>query len=299
MILAEAAVPCKPFVSIHPSDVDYSKPYAYAKEYQSVELYNFKALGRLMTRAVWSDCVWAGGHRLEDNFMGSHLCVIDVDNGYPLEQAVRDICDCRHIVATTKSHGVKGDRYRVILPWATRIADLDTYRYNLDLAIRRFDADPACVDGARFFWPCKEIVSYCQEGFTEDVKPLPANYLTKTDRQIETAAKHLQNRGTYPAWLRETLKSGAKEGYRNNTIYEVAKVLFYHGKSEDETFHIIQASKIPKPTAPDKEILHAIRSGRKKAAQVIRQKEEREGSGQDTDGRTLHGDCGNDEWGVF
>jgi hypothetical protein len=296
VIVAEAAQACKPFVSIHPSDVDYSKPWAYARDYQSIELYNFKALARLIMGAVWSDCVWKEGHRREENFISSHLCVLDVDNGYPLEQAVKELCDTQHIIASTKSHGIKGDRFRIVLPWTTPITDLDIYRHNVERRIERFECDASCVDAARFFWPCKELVSYSAEGFTEDVKPLPINYRTKSDRQIETAEKHLQNPGTYPAWLREALRVGAKEGYRNNTIYEVAKVLFYHGKSEDETFHIIRHSKIPLATAPDKEILHAIRSGRKKGRQIVQQKEERERQGSD-DG-PLPGDCGSDEQGM-
>jgi hypothetical protein len=264
-MLAKVAPPCKPFVSVSPNRVDYETPWAYAQGYQQVELNDLKSLARLITSAVWSGCVWQGGERKEKCFHVSSLCVLDVDNGYPLQQAIKDVCDSQHVIATTKSHGIKGDRYRIILPWEAPIPHLDVYRYNMERVISRFDADPACVDAARYFWPSKEVVSISEDGYFEDVRPLPPDYETKNQKELQAAAKHLANPGVLPAWITSALKNGVPEGFRNNNVYDIAKVLAYHGLGEPETIQMIMNSAI-KLTL--KEVSSAVKSGRKRATEV-------------------------------
>lgn len=293
MILAEAAFPCKPFVSIHPGDVDYTAPWLYAKDFELVDLHDFKALSRLITKAVWSDCVWDHGKRNEDKFRASFLCVIDVDNGRSLDQTVNELCDTRHIIATTKSHGIKGDRFRVVLPWSSRITDLDLYRYNLERAVLRFDGDTACVDAARFYWPCKELISYSDEGYEEQVLPLPIGYQSKLDRQLDAVARHTSAPGVFPAWVLDALNNGVREGFRNNNVYEIAKCLAYHGLCESETIDLLLRSAI---RLPQKELENAVRSGRRKAEKLLEEKRRREREG--TDGGPLPGDSRGNEPGV-
>jgi hypothetical protein len=136
-------------------------------------------LERAITKHCWSPIIIKGGHRLEKNFLGSHICALDFDAPYtPLDCAIEEFKDFSHIIATTKSHqkpknGVVCDRYRVVLWWERLITDLAEYKFNLSKQIDNYYSDKACKDGARFFFPCVDIVSSNGNGKLVPVDALP------------------------------------------------------------------------------------------------------------------------------
>jgi len=137
-------------------------------------------LERAITKHCWSPIIIKGGHRLEKNFLGSYICALDFDAPYtPLACAIEEFKDFSHIIATTKSHqkpknGVVCDRYRVVLWWERLITDLAEYKFNLAKQIDNYYSDKQCKDGARFFFPCVDIVSSNGNGKVIEVVKPPA-----------------------------------------------------------------------------------------------------------------------------
>lgn len=266
--------PVNRILSIHKEPPDFSRPDKYHKNFIQVKPPSMAVVASLITKAVWSDCIWQEGKRCERNFTFSDYCVLDVDGGYNLDSAINELCDTAHVIATTKSHSDHEHRFRIVMPWTNRITSLDVYRFNVERGIKRYDADPAGIDGARFFWPCREVKSVAEIDdvlFLQDVLPLPADYISHDQKQLDAFASHLawKNRGLLSPSLQNALRREPANGQRNNTIYWCAKQLTYYGHTFDQIMKIILKSPIPLPTAPKKEIELAIKSGMKKAIQIM------------------------------
>lgn len=273
LIMDSQTLPVKLFASFHAKKADISTPQEYAAGWQYAKIGSLAKLAEIMSKHAWSDSLWEDGRRQETSWRVSYFCTLDIDNGYALSQAIKDLSDTCHVIGTTKRHGLKGDRYRIVVPWSEAIRSLDIYRYSLDQIIKKFDGDPSGSDGARFFWPCKDIVSVCEEGeFLQDFYALPKNYIPLIEIQKRTMQKYraMGDLMIVPPWVRQALQQGVEEGERNNFIYSIAKTLTYCGWDEDKILETIISSKIPKESAPKKEIESAVRSGVKKAVRTMR-----------------------------
>jgi hypothetical protein len=262
-------------ISFHREMPDVNSPSKYYKDFITIKPKNMGSLAKFITKAVWSDCIWKEGRRNESSFLFSDYCVLDVDGGYKIDDAANELCDTAHVIATTKSHTPNEHRFRIIMPWTSRIDLLDVYRFNVERRIKKYDADPAGIDGARFFWPCKEVISVVemQDGvFTEDIFELPANYQTVAEKQrIQMEKhKHMAANGVIADWIKYALAKGCADGERNTTIYSLGKHLTYYGWGYEKILDAVMKSPIPLPSAPKKEIEYAIKSGIKKANKVVR-----------------------------
>ena len=134
---------------------------------------------------VWSPVVWSSGERLQKNFSAAQWCVLDFDCGeMSLGEAQNTFCDMVHVIGTTKSHRVEKngrccDRFRVALRFSEVIRDLRVYRYNMAKMTHNYPCDSSCRDGARYFFPCTQIVSICddEDAFQVDViKEVPESF---------------------------------------------------------------------------------------------------------------------------
>ena len=207
------------YISYHP-DVNRGH-WHYNANFIAVDVDFFRVEKAIKTHA-WSNNVWDMGRRKEANWQFSDFCVFDFDDGImTLENAIDNyFCDYQHIIGTTKSHQKqKGtsppcDRFRVVIPWEQRIKDINKYRYNMRFYSQEFPSDKACKDGARYFAPCKQIVStnFDDDGFRMEVKRY-----TKKQREIEKEWKAYNRERAYQRIL-EILNSGISEN-RNTTHY--------------------------------------------------------------------------------
>lgn len=259
----------------------FDRPYFYGKGFLAKEL-DFKLLGSVITNRVWSGCTWRGGIRSERNFISSDYMVLDFDNGYALEQAINDFCDCAHIIGTTKSHGqqkngVICDRFRLVIPWNRRITDLRTYRYNMARLVRRYEADRACIDGARFFWPCLEIVSAeydLEGGFLIEVHEPPEDFEPKLDpddyvRLIQHKRNVVEATGLQ-GWLKDFLERGITvKGSRNLSCYAAAIELYELGYSREDIVKKLVNAPFPRDDFHDREIMASISSAEKRIAERL------------------------------
>lgn len=190
-----------------------------------------------ISRFVWSGIVWQSGRRLQARFLSSDWCVLDFDTPeMTLAQAVNAFCDCRHIIGTTKSHqkekqNIVCDRFRVVIAWERRIISLDEYRYNMRRMLDNYPIDRKCLDGARYFYPCQEIVSFAEDGYRQEVHAAPAE--SETPRTRRTLP------GVIPPWARSRLQQHIPIGDRNQTFFRVSKDLMRAGFGADETYDII------------------------------------------------------------
>lgn len=226
------------------------------------------ALG--ISRFPWSGIQWYRGHRLQKNFGRAAWCVLDFDDSeLTLEQACKIFCDCMHVIGTTKSHqkaknGVVRDRFRVALRFEDPIEDLETYRASMRYYIAKYDADPVCVDGARFFWPCVEIKSF-GNGYTQEIVQPPPPKAPK-DYSAYREEKAL------PHWIEGLLKYGCVDGARNTTCFKLGLYLVQCGFDEDEIVEMIMASPIPVGPHVVEEVTVAVRNGAKVGREEMRDK---------------------------
>ncbi len=255
------------FLSINKNEPDFFKPNQYKYHWCWTKVTSLSIAADIISSSVWSNSIWAVDTRLESEWRASYFAAIDVDSGYSLQQAIKELSDTNHVIGTTKSHGHKGDRFRILIPWSKPIKDINQYRYNIKKITEKYDGDTSACDGARFFWPCKEIVSvnYDKEFYNQDVLEF------KTPTKKETVKKYSQyaNLKVTPPWVMHALKFGVPDGERNNYIYSISKTLTLCGLEQSKILDLIKSSPIPLASAPEKEIVNAVNNGVRKGLSIL------------------------------
>jgi hypothetical protein len=223
------------FVSSHP--LKDALPHCYRNNFVPA------SLGlQTIIKSVWAPAIYKGGIRLEKMWLNCAIAALDFDDGMSLETALETFKDYAHIIATTKSHGIKGDRFRVILFFELPISNLELYKHNMKILTDKFGADKACKDGARFFYPCKDSVSV-RNGAKLPVLPLPivSKMPVRTSirnlGRVTPAAEGARNRCTFAAACRFL-----KLGLDDQTICDKLRVVS-NGLSESEVLKIFNSAK--------------------------------------------------------
>ncbi len=120
------------------------------------------------------------------------------------------------------------------------LRDLSTYHYNVKKMVDSYGADPTCVDGARFYWRCKEIISVNSEGHFQDVLLPPDNFYDNSD--LVTSGKRFKppfERKIPSPQVCAILRGGVRNGERNSTCFRVGLELGSMGYSEEEVARMI------------------------------------------------------------
>lgn len=230
-------------------------PAAYSQGFLVADTNDVSRLARGITRYVWSPCVWKDGKRCQENFLRADWAVLDFDSGeMTLEEACRIFCDTIHLIGTTKSHQIAKDgkpacdRFRVVLKLERTTTDLGEYRATMASLVTRYPADPAPKDGARFFFPCREIASSLDEGYTEQLVMPTESPLTPEQEAIKRSVRRLryERLGKLPGWVSAFLKQGrlVRGGGRNNTVYAVVRELSDLGFEEEEIRKLVDSAPI-------------------------------------------------------
>lgn len=244
-------------ISYFPGLPDVGSAAHYTRGFKVADTNDVARLAQGLAHLVWSPCVWLEGHRRQDNFEFADWCVLDFDSGeMTLKDAVNDFCDMVHVIGTTKSHRVaKGggppvDRFRVALRFDERVDNLRLYRWNMWRLTEVFPADPACKDGARFFYPCVEIVSMSADGYTQELhKEIPPSF----DRPAATVRSI--NAGMVPKWVQRELDQVIPIGERNTTLYKIAKDLRRCGFEPGTILHMVLRSTTYRETLASPKLL--------------------------------------------
>ena len=151
------------------------------------------------------------------------------------------------------------------MPLAERVNDLRLYEHQLAVAVKRWPCDEKCKDGARFFYPCREIISIHPDGdpWEIDTNPPPEpDYKAKAVGRV----RH----GSIPAWVLSALRTVWPEGTKNDTCFRLGCALGVHGFSVEEIVDMILASPNYRgKEAPKKEVFSAVTSGVKRGFKDI------------------------------
>ncbi len=186
-------------------------------------------------------------------------------------------CDMVHLIGTTASHQKEKkdkpacDRFRVVLKFEERITDLALYHHQLIKAENKYSVDPSCKDGARFFFPCQEIVSMSDDGYTVEIDhdaPPPPDYTRYTIARQRTM--------TIPRkWLIYLEHERFPDGQYNTTCYQLGAQLAPLGLSVEEICARIYASPTYKdahlPSDLQAEIVQAVSNGHNRGLQELAQ----------------------------
>lgn len=186
-----------------------------------------------ITEVPWSPILYNHNTRKEFNFNRSRLVVLDIDDGLPLDEAIGAVRDYRHIIGTTKSHQIEKngkpacDRYRVILVAKDWCLNLAQYKRSMKFFADQFGGDKSCTDGARYFWPCEDIVSFNEYGEMVNWSDPPIERyrrkIQRVDRQCPDFIADLLN-----------MKYLGKSGSRHHTLFFCCAELGRCGFGVDE-----------------------------------------------------------------
>lgn len=223
------------------------KNYKYAYKWQT----SLKKLSKDIVEKVWMGCVISGQHRVDANWLFSDWCVLDFDGEVSIRDATDNIfCDMQHIIATTKSHGEKGDRFRVAIPWERRVDDSALYYGNMDYLTRHYEADSQCKNLTRLYYPCLEIISINYDGYRMGVDGR---------RKIEPIRWNGEHEIISRFALCVLEKKTILQGERDTTIFRLAKDLIKTGYTDPELIETIEELDI-RPAFDRMRILTKIRA---------------------------------------
>lgn len=234
-------------------------------------------LAAIVQERAWAPIRWRLGACLSENFIDSHWMALDFDEtDYTLAQALGDWSDSVHVIGTTKSHGIPKDkkpakdRFRIIVPWAEPILCAKTYAYNLERLIASHGADATCSDPARFFWPCREIISVNRSGYLQPVKPYAEpERLAVNSEQLAELRRDVFGRAL-PVWIADFVNRGKLppfqklNGSRKWACFAAAAKLRDLGWQVGDTANLIHAAPFDRANFDDDEIDAAVKSAFKR-----------------------------------
>jgi hypothetical protein len=233
-------------------------------------------VAQIASMFLWSPIEWANGVRSESGFLGCRWVVLDFDEDKPLQWAMDTYRACRGFIGTTKSHqkeknGKICDRYRVAFLMQTRCTNLRAYKATLARRAEALGADKKCVDGARFFYPCTEIVQIMNGSFlpTWDAAPTNASPFPPPPGAAP------QPRQTLPP-MRLSRRAQAIDSYgsmvgsRNADAFVLACALFKGLKGRHDAKNVVFwhiRSRIPDDGSfSDRELKQVVESAAKRSA---------------------------------
>lgn len=216
---------------------DWDGQYDQARQAKGYRVY--PKLLTVILKRPWSPIIWRDGYRKADNFLSSDWLALDFDkNSLDIHQAVNVFADYQYIIATTKSHTEHNHCFRVCIPWAHRIADVQVFEYNLRKNAEFYESDLNALSAGRFFWPSKEIYKINLDGEFMEVKDVPPIEKEKRKLRIARALRptaEVSERAKAFLGRGEILADG-----RNCTIRDIARDLVLAGWSPVDIVEAIE-----------------------------------------------------------
>ncbi len=241
--------------------------------------FSLRACADAVCAFPWSPSRYEDGRRHESSFLCAQVVALDFDEGWTLNEAIEMFSPFKHIIATTRNHqkqkGKKPpcDRFRVLLFLASPCTDLVLYKSILAGYVEEYQADEQVKDGARLFFPCREIVSI-GEGYSAPIlqkKEAPAkapptvrngniNHPTtpRPGGHSQSGHRDPTTKAGCRAWLGG---AGLQEGIRNRSCYRAAGDLFESGWSQGQVVDWLLSVGT---TLPMSEIMTTVNSAMRK-----------------------------------
>ena len=203
-----------------------------------------KSLADLTLAHNWSPFIYNDNYRKGDNWEGSDVLALDVDDGCTLEEAKQHFSEYQYILTTSKSHQIEKngkicDRFRLIIPFQSRITDKDIYRNTWYTVANKYTfIDQQCKDFGRFFYSGKDIVEVKTEG--KKLEPILEEVESKEVSVYKT--KMPLNKGKLSRQTMEFMTWGGEDGHWINGLFKAAKDFQEQGYEKEE--FIERAEKI-------------------------------------------------------
>jgi len=259
----------------HPDYQNLGKGSYYHNGYKGFKENSVFDIADLVLAYANSPCLWSHGKRLKKNFVAADWLGLDFDVGLSLKEGLNIFAPYAHIIGTTKSHqvdkkGIKCDRFRVFLRFEKTCFSKDDYEETCRHWVFKYGGDKACVDAARFFWPCKKIISIEDGG--KRIGVLDGKNPEKAERKKKFKAKQkrideeYEKYGSLPPWVYSLVKGGCEHNQRNIISLKIGIRLLSLGYREDEIVDLIKDSQIPKSGDHDfteEEIEKCVNNARK------------------------------------
>jgi hypothetical protein len=260
-----------PLISVSKSKEIRGNAHSFFSTTQIKSLSQFRIV---LLSCIWSPIVWRSGLRQSANFGEATYLALDFDDGrWMLRDAKKWVKDngWAAIIGTSKSHQKEKvspdgtvqpatDRFRIVIPFERTISRGLEYRAVMETIFRDIPCDPACKDGARFFYPCKEI--YHEQNGGTFVLPDVSNLLKQYEKPLSDDDLDDQQdirAGVWPMWLTSALNYGVPAGQRNTTLFRIAATLAGAGYGLREIEDIVNGSFFDCLGREERE--HTIRSG--------------------------------------
>lgn len=261
-------------ISYHPGSATAPVGTPFTAGFKTVDTNDPERIARGVSKFAWAPGVFRDGYRSKENFLYADWIGLDFeDEEFSLADAENTFSDMVHVIGTSRNHrvekgGVTLDRFRVLLLLERRTEDPREFEATMRHLRVKYPIDKKCVDAARHFFACREIISVQIDGYRQELIPPK-----RTDEQMLAARRAAYTRtGAIPPWTRHKLTTVIPVGERNDTLYRAAKDLMRAGFSPSKTFGLIVDSPTyggdvaPKIAA---QIQALIRSGRKSLEQEL------------------------------
>jgi len=211
-----------------------------------ISLDKFSDLANIITKETWSPSIYNHNHRTNANQLSTNLLVLDYDKGIPSlnEMAIQmQVEGYRHMIGVTRSHQEKGngDRYRVIIATNGQPAlHPEQYKSQMVKIMSRWPIpDDSCKDFARYFFPCREIVSI-EDGKLFEWPGYDSLEIIEDRKKRRTSKVIVQGSfGVLPNKTRLFLNKGKWEVSRRNTCVKAAADLGRLGWQLDKTLSVV------------------------------------------------------------
>lgn len=233
---------------------------------------DFAHIVHMATQYAWSPIVWEKGRRAKVNFQSCSLVVLDVDGGFPLEDAKQWLRGLGYTSAIllSKSHqkqkGESGpcDRYRILIA-AKTLLDGSQYEENMRWWHRQLPmADASCSDGGRFFF-ASPVFAWAMDGEEYEWKDYSQEIERKKkamDEYRKSLRKKFEGTGCISERLRMKIKLGAPEGLRHKTAYALGAAMAELGIDYHKSVQMICSG--PLADIGIRDVEDCVRKARKK-----------------------------------
>lgn len=258
-------------ISYHPASANAPVGQHFTHGFLAADVDCPHRIAKCIQRFAWAPARFKDGYRTRANVIHANWLGLDFESAeMTLDQAVKSFADMIHVIGTTRNHqvekdGVTLDRFRVLIK-AERLMGPEEIYATLRHIAKRYPIDPSCIEPARHFFPCREIVSISDEGYLQEVTPPPPppteKEIMRAEIKATLARRRFEATGAMAPWIKAFLEQGrlCRAGGRNNTIYAVAVALRDLGLSQDTIYRMIQEAPISRDDMTEKQVAATIQS---------------------------------------
>lgn len=204
-------------------------------------------LASIIKRHTYSLGLFDKNYRSNASFRGAKFIGLDFDGGLSLKHALAEFKDASCIIGTTRNHQkVKDgkpacDRFRVILELSETITTAEDLKATALALLQKYpQADKACSDAARMFFPCESIEYINKSAKTQRV--FRYNKTVSDIKKGETLDKLVK--GHLSKNTLNFIASGAPEGEWNSRLFKAAVDCMEQGYTQSETIEVLRKATL-------------------------------------------------------